>query len=146
MWLPRRSQGLSTIKAGATYFAVVFLFAFVLGTIRVLIVAPHVGETTGVLLETPVILAISWVICRWCVNRFRVASGNGTRLLMGVVAFGLLSATELSVSVFVFGTTIADHFAGFWSSPGIIGLVAQVVFALVPLLLDVNQRVRRPTM
>jgi len=92
----RRSQGLSTIKAGATYFAVVFLFAFVFGTIRVLIVAPHVGETTGVLLETPVILAISWVICRWCVNRFRVASGNGTRLLMGVVAFGLLSATELT--------------------------------------------------
>ena len=112
----RRSQGLSTIKAGATYFAVVFLFAFVFGTNRVLIVAPHVGETTGVLLETPVILAISWVICRWCVNWFRVASGNGTRLLMGVVAFGLLSATELSVSVFVFGSrrTTKASLAGMW--------------------------------
>jgi hypothetical protein len=146
MRLPRCSQGLTAIKAGATYFAVVFLFAFVLGAVRVLIVAPYVGGTIGVLLETPVILGISWVTCRWCVNRFRVASGKRIRLLMGVVAFGLLEGTELSSSVFVFGRTIADHLAGYWSSSGVIGLAAQGVFALVPLLLDVVQRGRRPTM
>ena len=55
----------SAIKAGGVYFVAVFLFGFVLGTARTLIVLPRVGETVGVVLEAPVILAISWVTCVW---------------------------------------------------------------------------------
>jgi hypothetical protein len=51
--------------AGAVYFLVVFLLGFGLGTIRVLFVAPRLGQTTAVLLETPLMLAASWTSCGW---------------------------------------------------------------------------------
>ena len=38
----------SAIKAGGVYFVAVFLFGFVLGTARTLIVLPRLGETVGV--------------------------------------------------------------------------------------------------
>jgi hypothetical protein len=33
---------------------------------RVLLIAPRLGETAAVFLETPLILAASWFVCRWC--------------------------------------------------------------------------------
>jgi hypothetical protein len=59
-------------KAGALYALIVFLIGFILGTIRVLIIVPRLGETAAVLLETPLILAASWFFCRWCVDRLDV--------------------------------------------------------------------------
>jgi hypothetical protein len=49
--------------AGALYALLVFLIGFILGTIRVLLIAPRLGETIAVLLETPVILGASF---GWC--------------------------------------------------------------------------------
>jgi hypothetical protein len=43
------SNWITAIKAGATYSAIVFLFGFMLGAIRVTIVSPHLGQTLGVL-------------------------------------------------------------------------------------------------
>jgi hypothetical protein len=124
---------ITAIKAGATYFGIVFLFGFMLGAIRVMVVSPHLGQTLGVLLETPVILTISWVTCRWCIDRFRLSTVLSTRLLTGMVAFGLLQCGELGVAVVAFGRTIDNYFEGFRSTPGVIGLLAQVIFALFPL-------------
>jgi hypothetical protein len=53
-------------KAGALYALIVFLIGFILGTIRVLLIVPRLGETAAVMLETPVMLAASWFVCRWC--------------------------------------------------------------------------------
>ena len=53
-------------KAGALYAVIVLLVGFILGTIRVLLLAPRLGETTAVILEAPMMLAASWFICRWC--------------------------------------------------------------------------------
>ena len=134
----------SAVKAGGVYFVAVFLFGFVLGTARTLIVLPRLGETVGVVLEAPVILAISWVTCAWCVDRFRVPSGAWIRLLMGAAAFSLLGVAEISISLFVFGRTIASHFAGYRSSASAIGLVAQVVFAIFPQFVGPNRGLRGP--
>ncbi len=49
----------ASIKAGAAYFAIVFAAAFVLGTIRVSLVAPSVGPTIAVLIETPPAVVVS---------------------------------------------------------------------------------------
>ena len=59
-------------KAGALYAIVVFSIGFILGTIRVLLVAPRQGETTAVIIEAPIMLAASWFVCRWCVNWINV--------------------------------------------------------------------------
>ena len=52
----------SSIKAGVAYAVTVFAIGFLLGTARVLLLAPRVGSTVAVLVETPVILAASWYV------------------------------------------------------------------------------------
>jgi hypothetical protein len=121
-------------KAGVTYFGVVFAAGFMLGAIRVLVLVPRLGELTSVLLETPVILALSWLVSGWSTHEFRVSSAASQRLMMGVVAFALLMLAEMGVSVFVFGRSIEDHFAGYRPYQGVIGLIAQIAFAFIPLM------------
>ena len=94
--------------AGAAYFLIVFLLGFGLGTIRVLLVAPCLGETMAVLLETPLMLAASWASCGWCLRWFEVAPKADARAVMGGVAFALLMAAELAVSVLLFGQTASS--------------------------------------
>jgi hypothetical protein len=122
------------LKAGATYFAIVYPVGFVLGTLRVLLMLPHIGETGAVLLETPIMLAVSWIASRWSTNRFAVPAAPIPRLAMGVIAFALLAATEVGVSMLASGRTSTDLLDLYRSVPGIIGLAAQAGFALVPLI------------
>lgn len=130
-------------KGGATYFAIVYLVGFVLGTLRVLLLAPRIGEVAAVLLETPIILMVSWIACRWCIKRFAVPASAQLRLVMGGVAFGLLFVGELGVSIFVFGRSLDVTVATIASPLGLIGLSAQVVFALFPLVQSVLGRKRK---
>ena len=120
------------VKAATVYFAAVFLCAFVLGAIRVLLVAPHLGDTAGVMLETPIILAISWAVCRRCIERFNVGSTIRHRLIMGSVALILLQGAEFCIAIALFGRTATDYVAAFATAPGAIGLAAQVGFAILP--------------
>lgn len=119
-------------RAGLAYTAAVFAVAFVLGTIRVSLVAPRLGDLIAVLLEAPIVLAVSWQLARACLRRFRVASDARSRLLMGGVAFTFLMALELVVSVVAFGETLASYFSTFRTMPGIVGLATQVCFAAIP--------------
>ena len=97
--LPHSSASFTTVlvgvfratKAGALYAVIVFLVGFILGTIRVLLLAPRLGETTAV---------ISAEIC------------------MGAV----------------FGRSLVDQLAAYGSPAGAIGLAAQVIFAIFPVI------------
>ena len=59
------------ITAGLVYAAMVFLVGFGLGTIRVTLIVPHLGETGAVLLETPIMLAVRWMASHWSAARFQ---------------------------------------------------------------------------
>jgi hypothetical protein len=84
-------------KAGALYAIIVFVIGFILGTIRVLLVAPRLGETTAVILEAPMMLAASWFVCRWCGDRLDVRRTVPARSLMGFVAFLVLMSAEIGL-------------------------------------------------
>ena len=141
--MKRDSSMVSALKAGVTYFAIVYLAGFVLGTLRVVLIAPRFGETAAVLLETPIILAVSWFAARWCTATFSVPNDVARRLLMGGVAFCLLILGELGISLFVFARSWEHTLATFLSRTGLIGLGAQVVFALLPPIQAVLERKRR---
>ena len=118
--------------AGLAYTAAVFAFAFIVGAIRVTLVAPRLGDLVAVLLEAPFVLAVSWRLSQWCVSRSHLSADSLNRGLMGIVAFAFLMALEFAVSVLAFSETAEHYFAKLGTTPGIVGLATQVVFATIP--------------
>jgi hypothetical protein len=123
----------AALRAGGAYFAVVFAAGFALGVLRAIVIAPQFGQTNAVVMELPVILAVSWFACGWLVRRFGVSAEALPRLVMGAAALGLLLLAELLLSL-ALGRSAAEHFATYGELPAQLGLVGQVVFALFPLL------------
>jgi hypothetical protein len=124
----------SSIRAGVVYFVIVFAIGFILGTIRVLLVAPRTGELGAVLIEVPLMLMAAWIVCSSLTRRYRVAPRLMNRVAMGVSAFVLLMMAELLLSICVFGNTIESTFTGYLTPHGFVGLGGQLMFALFPLL------------
>jgi len=120
-------------QAGTVYALIVFGVGFVLGTVRVLLIVPRLGETTAVILETPLMLAASWYVCRWCVERLDVPRTITSRSIMGVVAFGVLMLAELALALLAFGRPFAEQFGVYVTGAGAIGFAGQVIFALFPI-------------
>lgn len=120
--------------AGTAYFAMVFALGFGLGTVRTLFVAdaPSGGRLLGVLVELPIMLIASWVLCRFAIRRFGVPSTLGARALMGGLAFVLLLLAEFMVGALLFGRSVGEHVALYMEASYALGLAAQVGFALMP--------------
>lgn len=121
-------------RAGLAYVAVVFAVGFVLGALRVTLLVPRLGETLAVLLELPIILAVSWPTCGWLIRRLGVPADWRARAVMGGIAFAALMLLELGVAVLGFGRGVTQHLATYGHWHGALGLAGQVVFALIPLL------------
>jgi hypothetical protein len=122
------------VKAGIAYFAIVFAFGFLLGVIRTLVLIPTLGELIAVAIELPVILLASWMICRCVIAHLQVPPLLRHRLLVGVVAFNLLMMAELGLSMVLVGRSMPEHFALYETAPALLGLIAQIAFALFPVL------------
>ncbi|MEQ8405090.1 MAG: hypothetical protein RKE49_08325 [Oceanicaulis sp.] len=121
--------------AGGVYFAAVFAAGFVLGTVRVLVLEPAIGALGAVLIEAPVILTWSWLVCRALIARMTPAPKVGERALMGAFAFTCLIAAELLLSLTVFGGAARDVVEGWITPAGALGLAGQIAFALFPLVM-----------
>jgi hypothetical protein len=122
----------STLKAGLAYFAIVFAVGFLLGTFRVVALTPVVGERAAVILELPIMRAISRFSSLWLIARFDVVCRLMPRLVMGGLAFGLLMVGEVGVSTFLLGRSLAEHLASYRNVSTILGLFGQLAFALFP--------------
>ena len=122
------------IEAAFLYAGAVFAAGFVLGALRELWVAPLAGEFSAVTLEAPVMLAISWSVCGWTTERLDVSPRLLDRLVMGALALGLLIAAEAAVSVLAQGRDLGEYFASYSQIAVLLGLLAQLAFALFPML------------
>ena len=122
------------LAAAATYFAIVFSLAFMLGVVRTLFVAPRTGDLVAVLIETPIVLLASWFAARLSVRQFSVPAHALDRLAMGLVAFTLLMTVETALGVMLFNRPLAQQLSAYATPPGTIGLLGQVAFGFMPLL------------
>jgi hypothetical protein len=122
------------LKGAMLYFATVFAAGFALGTIRTLWVVPRLGMRTAELMETPLMLVVSYLAARWVVRRLRLPPAPGTRLGVGFIALGLLLTAELAVVLRLRGLTIGEYVAGRDPVAGTVYLVMLGVFTLMPLL------------
>ena len=118
--------------AGLAYTLGVFVFAFAVGAIRVTLVAPRLSTLLAVIMEAPIVLAVSWRVSLWCTRRFNVSRDARARILMGAAAFTVLMLLELGFSVLVFGETVSHYLGKYTSTTGVIGLAMQVCFATLP--------------
>jgi len=121
------------LRAGLLYALAVFALGFVLGTVRVLFLAPRFGETAAVLAELPIMLVASWFLCRVILRRRAVPPTLPARSAMGVAAFALLILAELLLAL-ALGRSAAAVLTALATPAGGLGLVGQLLFALFPLL------------
>lgn len=115
---------------GALYFAAVFATGFVLGVVRTLWVLPRAGPVGAVLIELPVILAVSWGVARALLRRWPLDTPGA--LAMGAFAFALLMLGEAGISVLLAGRSLAEHLALYARPEHLLGLLGQLVFAALP--------------
>ena len=122
------------LKAGCIYGAVIFILGIVLGSLREWVLAPVLGRTIVVLLEGPLILLASWWLAGWLIRAWRMPARVGQRLVMGAMAFAVLMAGEAAIAVFGFGRTLLAHLQAYASAKGMLELLPQLAFAMLPLL------------
>lgn len=121
-------------RAGFAYAAIVFAAGFAFGTLRVLVAAPRLGEEIAVLAELPMILAVSWIACRWLVARLAVPATVPARSLMGALAFIVLVTAEVFLGIWGLGRSVSEQIARYGSMQDATGLAAQILFAAFPVV------------
>lgn len=120
------------LRAGCTYFAGAFAVGFLLGVLRTLVLVPRIGETAAVLIELPIILGVSWLICGRILRRSPLSAGEA--VVMGASAFALLMIAELSMSMLLANRTFTAHLALYSDVAHLLGLAGQIAFALFPVV------------
>lgn len=127
------------LRLGLAYFAIVFAAGFVLGVLRVLLIAPRVGETMGVLLELPVILTLAWLVSQRLTRK--LPDGFVERAVMGASALALLLLAEFGLAMLAPGARPMDLVQRWSSAPGALGLLGQFLFAFLPVIGETPRRV-----
>lgn len=125
---------MTALKAGLLYFLLAFAAGFALGTIRVLFLVPAIGETAAVLVELPIMLTVSWIACRFVVDRLHVPPVASARAAMGIFAFVLLMIAEMGVAWLLGRRSVSAYLAHYVTLAGALGLVGQLAFAAFPVL------------
>ncbi|MFN3472702.1 MAG: hypothetical protein ACK4ZW_01525 [Blastomonas sp.] len=123
-----------TLMAATVYVISLFALGFVLGTIRLLFATPWMGELGATLMEVPLMLAAAYFFCRRAIERWQVPP---TLLACGAMALWflvLLALFETLVGVALVGQTLAGAWSGLATPAGLIGLIAQILAALLPLV------------
>lgn len=121
------------LRAGALYAALVFAAGFALGALRVFVVAPRLGPVAAVLVELPLMLALSWHLAGRLTLTPAGRMPAAHRVVMGETAFALLMAAEVALGL-ALGQSVAAIIAHFATPEGAIGLAGQLAFGAMPLL------------
>lgn len=132
---------MNVFKPAVVYFLFVFGAGFVLGTVRVLLILPLVGERTAELLEMPLMLTVIVFAARW-MNRHLLADADARRkLIVGLIAMGLVLAADLLVGIALRGMSPSE--ALFHRDPisGTAYYLSLLLFAGMPWLLVCRGRI-----
>ena len=122
------------VVAGVAAFGAVFSTGFVLGAIRMLVVAPHVGAFIATLIEAPLMLVASWIITGWAIRRWGVDRQMSARIKMGAIAFALLIVAEALFGIVILGQSPGQWLSTLSTPAGSTGLTAQFTFGFMPVI------------
>ncbi|MCU0831673.1 MAG: hypothetical protein MUC58_09200 [Rhizobiaceae bacterium] len=121
----------TTIESGLIYGVGLFAAGFMLGTLRVMVVAPRFGDMAAVAMELPLMLGFAWVFAGWIVGP-EPAQGSAHWLAAGATGFAVLMLAEAILGLTVFGLSLTQFLSGLVSGPGALGFGAQIISAFFP--------------
>ena len=124
-----------TIKAGMTFFALVFGAGFVLGSIRMPFLVPHLGERVAELIEMPFMFVVIWMSARFITKRFSLPAKALARLGAGFLALGLLVAAKILLAVAIEDRSLVEYVASRDPVSGSVYLAMLALYAVMPFLL-----------
>jgi hypothetical protein len=130
------------LKAGVTYFLLLFAVGWILGPIRELWAVPRFGRVMAQLIEAVIMLIAMIISARWVMRRFEVHQTLGSTTLMGLVALGILAPTEIAGALWVRRLSLNEYLASFVTAPGVISAVMFLLFAAMPSLVTLLTRGR----
>lgn len=116
------------------YFAIVFAAGFALGTVRVLLLVPRIGERNAELLEAPLMLVVIVFAARFVVRRFP-AERRSALAASGAIALAVLLAFEFTLVLGLQGLTLEVYLASRDAVSGSVYAIMLIVFAAMPWLL-----------
>ena len=121
------------VGLGLIYGTAIFAAGFVLGALRTTVVAPHTGDIAAVMVEVPVMLAFASAVAGRLVRR-GARLGPVQALVAGAVALASLWLLEAAMATLLLGVAVTEVPLLFLAPAGQIGLAAQAIAALFPLL------------
>ena len=129
---------MSVVRYSLLYFGLVFAAGFVLGVIRLLWLAPILGERNAELAEIPVMLAVITVAARVVVGRMR-QPGPGACLATGTLALLFMLLVEFTVVLGLRGITLVQYLESRDPVAGGAYALSLLLFMLMPALLAWRQ-------
>jgi hypothetical protein len=123
------------IKAGLSYFALVFGAGFILGSVRVPFLVPRLGERIAELIETPFMFVVVLLSARFIARHFALPVAASARLTVGFLALGLLLAAEFLLAAAIQDRSLGEYIASRDPVSGTVYLEMLILFALMPLII-----------
>jgi hypothetical protein len=128
------------VRAGVAYFGLVFAAGFLLGTVRVTLLVPRLGERWAELSEMPIMALAIYLAATRVVRRYALPPAGSSRLVAGAVALLLLVIAELALAVVLQGRALTEYLASRDPVSGTVYLAMLVVFGAAPWLLSFRRR------
>ena len=122
------------VRASFLYFALVLGAGFLLGSVRVPFIVPHLGERWAELAEMPIMAVIIFVAAGYILRRYPEVQTRGRALVVGFMALALSVSAELALAVVLQSQSLAEFLASRDKVSGSVYLVMLVAFALMPRL------------
>lgn len=122
------------LKTAALYFLLVFGAGLVLGSGRVLIAVPLLGERVAELLEMPLMLAVIIATARWLV-RHKLDGQQSSALSVGFIAMGFVLLADLAVEMWLRGMSAKEVFLNRDPVSGTAYYAALLFFAIMPTII-----------
>jgi hypothetical protein len=131
------------LNSAATYFTLVFAVGFALGSIRVPLLVPRLGERYAELLEMPFMFVAILFAARYIVRRFDLPTNLSVRLGVGIAALVMMILADLVLAVILQGRALGQYFASRDPISGSVFLAMLAIFALMPAILECLRRSRK---
>lgn len=126
---------MQVLQAAALYFLLVFCAGFALGTVRVLLLVPLLGERTAELLEMPLMLGVIVAAARWTVRQRLADHRLASALSVGFIAMGLVLSADLVVGMCLRGMSAVEVFFDRDLVSGAAYYASLLLFAVMPAIL-----------